>query len=55
MNMLERETLKIMSQRGKPGPRFVRGLIWVIIAIFIISVLAFWTGIELRLPMRGRL
>ena len=55
MNMLERETLNILSRRGKPGPRFVRGLVWVVIGIFIITLLAFWAGIELRLPMGGRL
>jgi len=47
--MLERETLRIAAQRGRPGPRLVRGVIWVIIAIFIISLLAFWAGIELRM------
>ncbi|MCH8849896.1 MAG: hypothetical protein IIC89_03620 [Chloroflexi bacterium] len=48
MNILERETRRLAAQRGKPGPRFVRGLIWVIIGIFIISLLAFWAGIEMR-------
>ena len=55
MNMLERETLRIATQRGNPGPRLLRGLIWLIIGIFIISVLVFWAGIEMQLPMRGRL
>ncbi len=41
MNWVDREALKIMSQRGEPGPRLLRGLIWAIFAIFIISILVF--------------
>ena len=48
MNWVDREALKILSQRGKPGPRLVRGLLWAIFAIFIISLLAFWAGIALN-------
>ena len=55
MNMLERETLRIAAQRGKPAPHLLRGLVWVVIGIVIISLLAFWAGIEMQLPMRGRL
>jgi hypothetical protein len=41
MNMLELETLRIAAQRGQPGGRLLRGLIWAVIAIFIISILVF--------------
>ena len=41
MNWVDQETLRIMSQRGKPGPRLVRGLIWAVLAIFPISILLF--------------
>ncbi len=41
MNWADREALKTLSQRGKPGPRLLRGLIWAVFAIFIISVLVF--------------
>ncbi len=41
MNWSDQEALKTLSQRGKPGPRLVRGLIWAIFAIFIISLLIF--------------
>ena len=39
MIWVHQEALKAMSQRGKPGPRLVRGIIWAMIAIFIISIL----------------
>jgi len=45
MNWSDQEVLKTLSQRGKPGPRLVRGLIWAIFAIFLISLLAFLVGI----------
>ena len=41
MNWSDQEALKTLSQRGKPGPRLIRGLIWAIFLIFIISVLIF--------------
>ena len=41
MNMLERETLRVAAQRGQPGGSLLRGLIWAMIAIFIISVVIF--------------
>jgi hypothetical protein len=47
MNWSDQETLKALSQRGKPGPRLVRGLIWAIFAIFLISLLAFLAGIAI--------
>ncbi len=41
MNWSDQEALKTLSQRGKPGPRLLRGLIWAIVAILIISILVF--------------
>ncbi len=41
MNWVDQEALKTLSQRGKPFPRLIRGLIWAIFAIFIISILVF--------------
>lgn len=32
------------AERGRPWPRLVRGLLWALLAIFIISILAFATG-----------
>ena len=29
---------------GRPWPRLVRGLLWAIVATFVISVLSFWLG-----------
>ena len=51
MNMLERETLRVAAQRGQPGGRLLRGLIWAMIAIFIISVLAFLIVVFGPLPL----
>ena len=41
MNWADQEALKAMSQRGKPGPRLVRGLLWALLAVLLISVLLF--------------
>ena len=41
MNWSDQEALKTLSQRGKPGPRLVRGLIWAVFAIFSISIFVF--------------
>lgn len=30
--------------RGRPGQRLARGLLWAIVAIFVISILVFWLG-----------
>jgi len=40
-NRYDNETLKLLAERGPIGERLIRGLIWAVIAIFIISVLAF--------------
>jgi hypothetical protein len=39
-----REALQPLRGRGRPGPRLVRGLLWAVVAIFVISILAFWFG-----------
>ncbi len=41
MNWSDQEALKTLSQRGKPGPRLVRGLIWAMFSIFLISIFVF--------------
>lgn len=41
MNWSDQEALKTLSQRGKPGPRLVRGLLWAIFSIFAMSILIF--------------
>ena len=40
MNWSDQEALKTLSQRGKPGPRLVRGLLWALFILFVVSVLA---------------
>lgn len=39
-----RDALQPLRERGRLGPRLVRGLLWTVVAIFVISVLAFWFG-----------
>lgn len=39
-----RDALQPLAERGRPGPRLVRGLLWALVAIFVISILAFWLG-----------
>jgi hypothetical protein len=31
-------------ERGRPWPRLVRGILWAVLALFVISILAFWAG-----------
>lgn len=39
-----REALPPLAERGRIGPRLVRGILWAVVAIFVISILAFWLG-----------
>jgi hypothetical protein len=38
-----------LPERGRPGPRLLRGLLWATVAIFVISILAFVVGLILAL------
>ncbi len=41
MNWADQEALKIMSQRGKPGPRLVRGLLWALLTVSLMTIILF--------------
>jgi hypothetical protein len=30
----------LLAERGKPGPRLIRGLLWALFLLFVVSVLA---------------
>ncbi len=36
------------TERGRPFARLVRGLLWAIVAIFVISILAFVVGLLIK-------
>ncbi len=42
--LLEQETQLRKRDLGQPGQRLTRGLLWAIVAIFVISILAFLVG-----------
>jgi len=41
MNRYDPEVVQLLAERGEPGPRLVRGLIWAIVLLFIASILVF--------------
>jgi hypothetical protein len=43
--------MRPFAERGSPRQRLVRGLLWAVLAIFIISVLAFSAG-QCMTPVR---
>jgi hypothetical protein len=43
-NLIELETHVRAQERGRPGPRLARGVLWAAFAVFLISVLAFAFG-----------
>jgi hypothetical protein len=51
---LAADRLQPLAERGRPGPRFVRGLLWALAAIFVISILAFWLGHSIAPPVFER-
>ncbi len=40
--MLERETLRIAAQRGQPGSRLIRGALWAMILLILLTLLVFY-------------
>ena len=43
-NLIDRETYARAQERGRPWPRLARGALWAVLAVFVISILAFWVG-----------
>ena len=41
MNRYDNETHRLLAERGPIGSRLIRGLLWAIVLIFIISILVF--------------
>ncbi len=41
MNRYDPEVVQLHAERGKPGPRLVRGVLWAIVLVFIASILVF--------------
>ena len=47
MNRYDPEIVQLLAERGKIGPRLIRGLIWAVLLAFVASILVFL----LRFPM----
>jgi len=41
MNRYDPEVVQLHAERGKPGPRLVRGLLWAIFTMFLVFLLIF--------------
>lgn len=51
--LLEQEVRSRAFALGRPGQRLTRGLLWAIVAIFVLSLLAFAAGqAMIPLPMK---
>ena len=41
MNRYDPETVEVLAERGSPGPRLLRGVLWALFLAFLASIFAF--------------